>query len=274
MNSSFFKQQVLIIGAVHFMPLPGFVGYQGIERTLEKAKEDTEAFLSGGVDALIFENNYDYPHTISITDEVEHAMIELIKKISPHIPFGISVLWNDYKAALRIAKATGGIFIRVPVFVDRVKTQYGIVEPNPQDVIKYRKEINAEDVLLFTDIHVKHAEILSTMSLIESALKAIEEGTDGLVITGKWTGDAPHHEDLKSVREIVKDFPIIIGSGASEENIAGLLTYADAVIVSTALKSGQVVEGEVNLKLFSEQVDPIKVKSFMRRLRGDETVRT
>jgi len=263
---SLFSQKT-IIGAVHFMPLPGFVGYQGIERTLEKAKEDTEAFLSGGVDALIFENNYDYPHTIFITDEVEQAMIELIRKISPHIPFGISVLWNDYKAALRIAKATGGNFIRVPVFVDRVKTQYGIVEPNAQDVIKYRKEINAEDVLLFADIHVKHAEILSTMSLIESALKAIEEGADGLVITGKWTGDAPHHEDLKSVRKEVKDFPIIIGSGASEKNITGLLTYADAVIVSTALKSGNLLKGEVNLKPYFEKIDPEKVKRFMQKVK-------
>lgn len=264
-SKSFFNKKT-IIGAVHFMPSPGFDGYQGMIRTLQKASEDVEAFVKGGVDALIFENNYDYPHTILVTDEVKKSMIELIVKISPQIPFGVSVLWNDYRSALKIAKETGGRFIRVPVFVDKVRTQYGVVEPSYKDVVAYREEIDAEDILLLTDIHVKHAELLSTMSLQESAKRAIEAGSDGLIITGKWTGDAPVLDDLRTIKKLIGNFPVIIGSGATTENISELLKYAYAAIVSTALKTGQETEGEVNLKSFEERIDVEKVKHFMKRV--------
>ncbi len=266
MNSLRFFDSKKIIGTVHFMPSPGYKGHLSFEDTLEKAKKDTEAFIKGGVDALIFENNYDYPHSIIVSKEVKNIMIRLIQEIAPSIPFGVSVLWNDYKSALDIAKETGGKFIRIPVFVDRVKTAYGIVEPSFKEVISYRKEVGAEDVLLFTDIHVKHATLLSSMKLIESAQKAIEKGSDALIITGKWTGQAPAIEDLESIRKAVGTFPVLIGSGASAQNIQELLPLCDGAIVSTALKEGEADAENINIKSYNQRIDMEKVKNFMSRV--------
>lgn len=264
-NTNFFIPKK-IIGAVHFMPSPGFEGHQSFEDDLEKAKKDTEAFVNGGVSALIFENNYDYPHSVIVSKTTKNTMIRLIQEIAPSIPFGVSVLWNDYRSALDIAKETGGKFIRIPVFVDRVKTQYGVIEPSSEDVIAYRRQIEAEDVLLFTDIHVKHAEILSDMSIIESAKKAIEQGSDVLVITGAWTGQAPVVNDLKEVREVVEKFPILVGSGANSRNIQELLSLCDGAIVSTSLKEGQADAENINIKSYNQRIDIEKVKNFMSKV--------
>src|SRR3989344_462753 len=179
-----------VIGAIHFPPLPGYPGFPGFDMAIKNARSDLIALQYGGVDAIIFENNYDLPHTEFVGPEIVAAMVKIIDSVrnDVEIPFGISILWNDYKSSLSIALATGGSFVRVPVFVDVVKTQYGIIEGKPDDVITFKNKIGAQDIKIYTDIHVKHSELLSSFSLEESAIAARDNGSDALIVTGKWTG--------------------------------------------------------------------------------------
>lgn len=261
-KNQFFSNKI-IIGATHFMPLPGFKGYPGYQKTLYSARQDVSAFHNGGVLNVIFENNYDFPHTVRVSSQVESAMKCLISDLSVRGTFGVSVLWNDYRAALRIAKAVGAKFVRVPVFVDKVRTQYGVIEGNPVDVVSYRERIGASDIQLFTDIHVKHSKLLSKFTLEESACLAMNSGSDGIIITGSWTGDVPNISDLVKVKKIVGEFPVIVGSGANAYNIMSLLEFADGVIVGTSLKTGTKNVEQVNLKSFNERVSLKKVSQFM-----------
>lgn len=260
-----FKTKTPIIGALHFMPLLGYDNYQGLAKTLSKALFDLKALEEGGVDGVIVENNYDYPHKIVTNPETVACMSVLTQKIveKTKLPVGISVLWNDYKAALSIACVTGARFVRVPAFVDTVKTSYGVVHSNPTDVVRYRDSINARGVLLFTDIQVKHAEMLSNKSIVTSARQAIKNKSDVLIVTGKWTGDAPDLEDLQRVRKAVGDFPIVVGSGATSDNIQTLLSYADGVIVSTSLKTTKTKD-KVNVRGYQDKIDKKKVTQFVR----------
>ncbi|MFC1700183.1 BtpA/SgcQ family protein [Patescibacteria group bacterium] len=157
--------------------------------------------------------------------------------------------------------------MRVAVFVDHVRTSYGDILGHAYKVIEFRKELGAEDICLFTDIQVKHSELLNIRPIEDSALEAIEKDSDGLIVTGKWTGDAPNLEKLASVRKAVKDFPIIIGSGATKDNMSTLLEYADAIIVGTALKTGKVKDKseEVNLKSYEERVNLKEAISFVKK---------
>ncbi len=264
----FNKEHGVVIGAIHFPPLLGFSEFPGFEIAQENALRDLKAFEQGGVDAIIFENNYDIPHTEFVGPEIGASMLllgEEIKKATT-LPIGISVLWNDYKTALSIAKVLDLQFIRVPVFVDTVKTSYGVIEGNFEEIIKFRKQIQAEHVALFTDIHVKHAEILSSYTIIESAQLAIKEGSDGLIITGKWTGDAPDLAEIKEVRASVADFPIICGSGVDSKNIHKLFQYASGGIVSTSLKEGASKQGEVNVKGYEQRINEEKVSELMNSI--------
>ena len=267
LSEIFNKDRNIIIGAIHFAPLLGYKDFPGYEVVLKNAIEDLGAFQSGGVDGVIIENNYDIPHKIFVEKETVELMTRLGKEIKKKIkvPIGVSVLWNDYKSALSIAKNIGAQFIRVPVFVDSVRTNYGDVFAEPKSVLEYRKDIGAENVAIFTDIHVKHAELLENKSIEESAQEAIKFGSDALIVTGKWTGDAPDLKDLEAVRNTVEGFPILVGSGADSSNVKKLLQYANGAIVSTSLKEGDVKENETNIKSWQQRIDKDKVKLFMER---------
>jgi hypothetical protein len=113
--------------------------------------------------------------------------------------------------------------------------------------------------------------MLEEKTISESAREAIKNGSDAIIITGKWTGDAPNVDDLDEARKTVgKDFPILIGSGATKENANLLLKYATGIIVGTSLKTGKILskEEEVNLKPWEESIDLEKVKEFVEKVRS------
>ena len=258
-----------MIGAVHFPPLLGYPDFPGFDIALKNALVDLKAFEQGGADAVIFENNYDLPHEILVNPSIVASMTFLGEKLrnATKLPLGVSVLWNDYRAALSIAKVLGLQFIRIPVFVDEVKTDYGTVMGEPKKVIAFRRSIGAEQVALFTDIHVKHAKLLSRHTIAASARLAVKAGSDALIVTGKWTGDAPDLRDLKSVRDSIGTFPIFCGSGVDEKNAPDLFEYANGAIVSTALKSGAQKNGEVNVKPYDARIDARKVAALRKTMR-------
>ncbi|RLG16900.1 hypothetical protein DRN62_02680 [Nanoarchaeota archaeon] len=263
------KTRKLIIGALHFKPLLGYEGFTNLSDILKTALKDLRAFERGGVDAVIVENNYDIPHKIFVGPETVSAMTFLTLNIvqKSRIPIGVNVLWNDYRAALSIAKVCGAEFVRIPVFVDNVRTDFGDIYGEAEEVIEFRERIKAKDVLLFTDIQVKHARMLKEKEIEESARQAIASGSDALIVTGRWTGEVPDLKKLRRVREAVGDFPILVGSGANKDNIRELLRYADGCIVSTSLKEGSRRRDERNVKPYECRIDERKVKEFVEVVR-------
>ena len=253
-----------IIGALHFMPLLGFDGFDGFERILDNAVKDARALEEGGIDGIIFENNYDLPHKIDVGPETVASMTylcnELRKEIS--VPHGISVLWNDYRTALSIANVTNGKFIRVPVFVDSVKTDFGTILAKPDEVTSYRSKLGMDKIKIFTDIQVKNATMLQERPIAESAIDAQKHGSDALILTGKWTGNAPDIAKLMEARKAA-DIDIIVGSGFDASNAASILEYSDGAIVSTSLKEGSEVSGERNVKPAQARISVQKVSALM-----------
>ncbi len=119
---------------------------------------------------------------------------------------------------------------------------------------------------LFTDIHVKHAKLLSGYSLMTSAELAVKNQSDAIIITGKWTGDAPRTGEIEVVRKHIGNFPILVGSGVDKNNVRNLFKFADGAIVSTSLKTGANKAAEVNLKSYQARIDVQKVKNLIRCL--------
>ncbi len=269
MIKKIFKKELdIAIGVIHLPPLLGFKDFPGMKVAERNALKDLRAFEEGDFDAIMFENNYDVPHQEFVSPAVVAAMTTLGTKIcaASKLPIGISVLWNDYRTAFSIAKIVGLQFIRVPVFVDKVKTAYGIIEGHPKEIITLRKQLEADNIALLTDIHVKHAKILSLHSLGRSAERAIAAGSDALIITGDWTGKAPNLAELIALRKKINGFPIFVGSGANKDNVRELCRYANGVIVSTALKERGQRAHEVNVKSYRQRISERKAKAFMRAL--------
>jgi membrane complex biogenesis BtpA family protein len=246
-----------IIGMIHLETLPGSKGHKGMKHVKKKALKDMNALMEGGVDGILVENTEDHPHTEKLHEEVVRAFTQIAKEIvkKTQIPIGICPLWNDYIAGLRIAIASGASFIRVPVFVDKFKTEAGVIAGNADDVISLREKIGAENVKLMADIHVKHAIMLNKRKIEYSAKEALEKGADELIITGKVTGDAPKINDLKRIRKAFPNAKIAVGSGTTPGNIKEIMKYADTAIVGTYLKTNNMI-------------DVKKVKEIMRLARG------
>jgi uncharacterized protein len=261
----------IVIGAIHLPPMPGYQGFPGIDAAIKNALLDLVAFESGGTTAAIFENNYDLPHTEFVSAQIYEAMKEVGISIKQRTnkPLGISVLWNDYKTALNIAGELGLPFVRIPVFVDKVKTNYGIIEGNANKITKYRDELKSGPVALFTDIHVKHAKLLSTYTLAESAKMAIDNGSDALIITGEWTGDPPSAITIETLRKSIGNFPIFVGSGLNADNARKLLSVANGAIVSTSLKEGYLDNNETNLTKYDQRISKNKVASLIKSLKRE-----
>ncbi|MEK7576064.1 MAG: BtpA/SgcQ family protein [Patescibacteria group bacterium] len=263
-------KNILTIGAVHLPPLPGYAGFPGLNIATKNALADAIAFQRAGFDAVIIENNYDIPHK-EFTDPATISAMTVIAqhvKASLKIKLGISVLWNDYKSALSIAKIVRADFVRIPVFVDTVKTAYGVIKGNPSEVLKYKRSIGAENILIFSDIHVKHAKLFSHHNLIESARRAVKFKSSALIVTGRWTGDAPILKELEMVRKAFPSTAIIVGSGADVMNISRLLHYANGVIVSTSLKKDGGAFHKHNIKSYQQRIDINKAKAFIKSIKA------
>ena len=245
-----FRAPKYVIGVVHLLPLPGSPRWRGqMSQVLDRAVADARALENGGVDGLIVENFGDAPfckdrveaHTVSAMTLAVSAVREAVR-----IPVGVNVLRNDSRSALAIAAVTGASFIRVNVHTGAMLTDQGLIEGHAYETIRYRKELGAE-IKVLADVLVKHAVPLGDQSLEQAAKDTVYRGlADALIVTGSGTGEPTAMEDMRRTNEAVPDYPVLVGSGVHEGNVAELLSLVDGVIVGTSLKEEGMVTNPVD----------------------------
>ncbi|ANV83752.1 phosphorybosylanthranilate isomerase [Picosynechococcus sp. PCC 7003] len=253
-----FQTENPILGVVHLLPLPTSARWGGdFRQVMDRAEQEATALAAGGIDGIIIENFFDAPFT---KDRVDPATISAMTLIMDRlaglvtVPLGINVLRNDAKSAMAIAACTGAKFIRVNVLTGVMATDQGLIEGNAYELLKYRRELDA-DVAILADVLVKHAHPISTPNLTAAIHDTVERGlADAVILSGWATGQVPKMDDLKDARANAGDTPILIGSGATWENIGNLLQVADGAIVASSLKR----HGKL-----SEPIDPLRVSQFM-----------
>jgi len=256
-----FKTHKPIIGMVHLKPLPGCPRYndRGISGALEAALRDARALETGGVDALLMENYGDLPFKPTPTDpETVASMTAIGREISRQVklPLGVNVLRNGALAALAIAHVIGGRFIRVNVLTESLLTDQGIIDACAHDLMRYRRQLGAEDLHVYADVRSKHAAPIVSRPVEESARDAAYRGmADALIVTGPHAGAEPERDQLRRIKKSVPDRPVLIGSGLTRQNAAKLLADADGAIVGTSLKESGTIE---------KPIDETRVKELVR----------
>ncbi|HET6266122.1 MAG TPA: BtpA/SgcQ family protein [Acidobacteriota bacterium] len=264
---SIFENPKPIIGMIALPPMLGYPEFTSLYSVIERALGDLDTLQKGGVDGVCLENDYDRPHVMTVGPEVVASFTCVAQEVAKHanVPVGLEVLLNDWRASLAIAKVIDARFVRLDFFVDRVRIAAGVVEPEPEAVLAYRKKIQAESVALFTDIQVKYSELLEpNKPLGVSAKQAIASGSDGLIVSGTVTGEWPTLADLLETREAAGDVPVLVGSGTSPQNVRDLFQYADGAIVGTSLKnsmaSHELILAE-RVRHLMEVVEEIRTKN-------------
>jgi uncharacterized protein len=247
-----------IIGVVHLLPLPTSPRWGGnLKAVISRAEQEATALAAGGVDGIIIENFFDAPFAKNRVDPaVVSAMTLIVDRLKGMVslPLGINVLRNDAHSAIAIATCTGVQFIRVNVLTGVMATDQGLIEGQAYDLLRYRRELGS-DVAILADVLVKHARPLGTPNLTTAVQDTIQRGlADAVILSGWATGSPPTREDLELARAAAGATPVFIGSGASWENIAHLMSAADGAIVASSLKR----RGDIQ-----DTIDPIRVSQFV-----------
>ena len=253
-----FGSKKAIVGVIHLPPLPGYATSPGIEKVVEKALGDLEALEAGPVDGVLVENEEDRPHRVEAARETIAAMTRVARELvraARNAKIGVEILLNDPQASLAAAAMAGASFIRTDYFVDPMERPEhgGPMRIDPEGLLRYRRSLDADSILILADVQVKYARMLVNRSLAESARLAREAGADAVVVTGTTTGEPPSAAELEEARKGAGGIPVLVGSGLSSSNAGTLLSVADGAIVGTSLKRG-------------DGIDPEKVRELLREV--------
>jgi membrane complex biogenesis BtpA family protein len=250
-----------LIGVIHLPPLPGspganhLVATQALQQAGLSAVKEAIQLQRSGFDAIILENFGDIPFyksTVPPETVASMAIIAAAVREAVKIPIGINVLRNDAPAALAIAAVVGADFIRVNVWSGVVATDQGMVEGQSAQWLRERDRLNANDVQIFADVQVKHAQSLSSTSLSI----AIEEtagrgGANAVIITGATTGRSPDFSKIIEALQATRQHPVpvYIGSGLDAKILQQLAVFlaehqiktqfVHAIVGSALRKSGR-----------------------------------
>ena len=89
-----------------------------------------------------------------------------VKKEANNLPCGVQILAGANKEALAVAKAAGLQFIRAEGFVFSHIADEGTMNSDAGELLRYRKQIEADNILVFTDIKKKHRYVFFLLAVI------------------------------------------------------------------------------------------------------------
>jgi membrane complex biogenesis BtpA family protein len=256
----------LLIGMVHLKPLPGTPLYDNNwQEVIKIAIDEANILQNEGFNAIIIENMHDVPYlNRNVGPEIisAFATIGTILKNQIKIPIGIQILAGANKEALAVAKTANLDFIRAEGFVFSHVADEGIMNSDAGELLRYRKMIDADNVKIYTDIKKKHSShsITKDVSISEMVKAAEFFLSDGIIITGKSTGEPADVKELKQVKKTT-DLPVFIGSGITEENLSEFWDYADGFIVGSYIKEFGYWKNSLSLKRIKKLVSKFNILS-------------
>lgn len=247
-----------IIALLHLDALPGDPGYCGsMDTVLEHARQDLVALQNGGVDGILFANEFSLPYQPVADVAVISAMAYIIGVLRPliRVPYGVNVVKNPI-ATIDLAAATGARFAR-SCFSGAYMGEYGLYTSNSGEAVRHRKALEIPDMKLLFKVNPE-ADSYLVQRDIQVVAKSIMFGgfADGLCVSGASAGSEPDDSILNKVYEVAKprNVPVFCNTGCRHENVREKLKYCDAVCMGTAFKKDGVFNG---------RVDEERVRSFM-----------
>ena len=248
---SLFGAPRALIGTIHAQALPGTPASRlAVREIAQLAAAEAEIYAEAGFHGLVLENTHDRPYLkgAAVGPEIVAAMSivgEAVRRASS-LPLGIQVLAGANRAALAVAHACGASFVRAEGFVFAHVADEGIIESSAGDILRYRRAIGAENVLVFADVKKKHSAhaITADVDIVETAKAAEFFSVDGVIVSGIATGSPADAGEVRAVSEGV-GVPTLIGSGITAHNISSY-PGADAFIIGSWVKSNGLWSGSLD----------------------------
>lgn len=252
-----------IIAMCHLNALPGDPGFDrqgGMQEVIRWARKDLQALQKGGVDAVMFSNEFSMPYLTKVPPVTTASMARVVGELLPEIrvPFGVNVLW-DPAASLDLAAATGAQFVR-EVFSGVYASDFGLWNLNCGEIVRHQHAIGAEHVRLLFNIVPEAAQYLGSRDVADIARSTVfNHRPDAICVSGLVAGAQTDTDVLRRVKDAVPGTPLFANTGVRLENAASQLEAADGAVVGTTFK----YDGK-----FENHVDEARVKEFMSKVRS------
>jgi membrane complex biogenesis BtpA family protein len=258
-----FHVQKPVIAMCHLQALPGDPRYdhkKGMGWVIEKAKADLLALQKGGVDGVMFSNEFSLPYLTKVEPITYTAMARIIGELKRDItvPFGVNVLWDPI-ASIDLAMAVDGLFVR-EIFSGVYASDFGLWNSNCGAVIRHQCAVGAQHIKLLFNIVPEAASYLGSRRVEEIAKTTVFNCLpDALCVSGLTAGSATDTSVLKSVKTAVPETPVFVNTGVNLSNVEEQLAVADGAVTATTFKEKGI---------FFNAVDESRVKAFMDKVKN------
>ena len=239
-----------VIGMCHLLALPGdpqYDGAAGLGAVVDDARANLRALQDGGVDGVMFSNEFSLPYLTKVDCVTVAAMARVIAEVFDDIklPFGVNVLWDPI-ASLDLAVATGAQFVR-EIFTGVYASDFGLWDTNCGAIIRHQHAIGGQGIKLLFNILPEAAAYLAERDIVSVARSTVfNTSPDALCISGLTAGEETSSATLRLVKDALPNIPIIANTGVRRANVAEQLGIADAAIIGTAFKCDGVFENPVD----------------------------
>lgn len=203
------------------------------QEILDKAKEEIDLYIQGGVDAVIVENYYgNYDNMVSVLEYLDQADLG--------ITYGVNCL-NVDAMGFYLAKKYNAAFVQLDSVAGHLK---------PRDEAGFAAFIELcreyYDGLITAGVRFKYQPYKSGRSVEEDLAVGVNL-CDAVVVTQDETGQETSMDRIVQFRNAIGDKPLIIGAGLTPENCAKQFEIADAGIVGSYFKDTYKDTGDVDL---------------------------
>ena len=255
------KKNKIIIGMVHFPPLPGTPNFnddKNLSKIVNSISSDLDSLQNNGIDAVMFGNEGDRPYLLKASNETLSAMAYVIGLIKNKIkvPFGVNYLWDPI-ATVALGSVCNANFVR-EVFTGVYDSDMGLWEPKAAEAVRLRTNLHRKDMKLLFNVNAEFASPLGTRSTAEKAESAYFSSlADAICVSGVITSKSANLQELEETKKRIKDVPVFANTGVKIENVEEMLSVADGCVIGSSLK----YDGNT-----WNNIDPDRVKKFMDKV--------
>lgn len=218
------------------------------EEILERAKREIDIYMRQGLSAVIVENYFRQQET-----KYAERVLQYLQSCRKDVIYGVNMLEHDAEG-FAAANAYDASFIQLDSVAGHLF---------PREDVGFGKNMeNWRDhtrALVFGGVRFKYQPYHSGRSLKEDLALGMVR-SDAIVVTGQGTGMETSMDKIRQFKELMGDFPLLIGAGMTPENAGERLKIADGAIVGSYFKDNYKDSGEV---------DEEHVRKFMEKVRRD-----
>nr|WP_122012332.1 BtpA/SgcQ family protein [Maliibacterium massiliense] len=252
-----------VIAMCHLQPMPGDPYYDkdgGMRKVIDCARRDLMALQEGGVDGVMFSNEFSMPYLTQVRTETVACMARIIGELKQEItvPYGVNCLWDPI-ASLDLAVAVDASFIR-EIITGVYASDFGLWNTNVGATVRHKMAIGAENVRMLYNIVPEAASYLGARDVVDIARSTVfNNRPDALCISGLTAGRSTDTQVLSRVKEAVPGAVVLCNTGCNKDNVAQQLSIADGAVVATTLKKDGVFENAVDVERVRAFMDAVRV---------------